>query len=141
MRCLVIFVGFFIILFTLHACQNGSEIEKAQFYTNGQALFRQNCQNCHGKNGEGLGLLYPPLTDTAFIKNNRKMLACLIKYGSEERMEINGKSYDESMPANYNLTAQEIAYILTYIGNSFNNSLGLISKEEVDESLKACVEN
>jgi hypothetical protein len=42
------------------------------------------------------------------------------------------------MPANNHLTDQEIAYILTYVGNSFGNELGLISTEEVSASLKNC---
>jgi len=122
----------------LQACQSETEIKRAQFYTNGKSLFTEHCANCHGEKGEGLGSLYPPLTDTAFLRANRSRLACLVKYGLHEELIVQQQRFDTEMPGKPELTEQEIAYILTYLGNSFGNELGLVSTEEVNTQLKKC---
>ena len=48
----------------IFSCQPNVSIETAQYAVNGQKLYVTHCQNCHGAKGEGLGMLYPPLTDT-----------------------------------------------------------------------------
>ncbi len=125
-------------LWSLAACQGETEIKRAQFFTNGKTLFATNCENCHGAKGEGLGSLYPPLSDTAAINVNRFRLACIVKYGIHEKLTVHDKIYDMEMPGQPTLTDQEIAYILTYLGNSFGNDLGLIATEEVNKALKQC---
>ncbi len=56
----------------------------------------------------------------------------------EGELIINDIEYDAKMPANFNLTALEIAEILTYVGNSWNNSIGLVSPFEVEKGLQKC---
>jgi len=135
-----VYVPFFFLLILIfaNACQGENEIKKAQFFTNGKSLYTVNCENCHGVKGEGLGNLYPPLSDTASIQSNRTRLSCMIKYGIHEELIIDNRKFDTEMPANLSLTEQEIAYILTYVGNSFGNELGLVSTEEVSSTLKRC---
>lgn len=136
----IFFFVFAIVLATvmMHACQQESEIKKAQFFTNGKSLFEKTCENCHGEKGEGLGNLYPPLSDTAAIRSKQTSLACVVKYGMHEPIKIGNRLFDTAMPANPKLSDQEIAYILTYVGNSFGNELGLITTEDVSQQLKNC---
>src|SRR5690606_39320814 len=47
----------------LSACHSNLDIKTAQYAVNGQKLYKTHCENCHGTKGEGLGKLYPPLTD------------------------------------------------------------------------------
>ncbi|QNL48571.1 cytochrome c [Olivibacter sp. SDN3] len=126
------------IVLIIGSCQGEEQIKKAQFFTNGKSLYTSKCENCHNNDGEGLGNLYPPLTDTNFIKQHRPNLPCIVKYGMSKTITINGRGFDTEMPANISLTDQEIAYILTYVGNSFGNELGLITTEEVNGYLKNC---
>lgn len=42
--------------------------QEAQAIEVGAALFENNCSTCHGKNGEGVPLLCPPLNDVNFFK-------------------------------------------------------------------------
>ncbi|WP_036602970.1 c-type cytochrome [Olivibacter sitiensis] len=137
-RSLTVLGTLLAIVAVLYACQGEEAIRKAQYYTNGQKLYAQRCQNCHGSNGEGLGQLYPPLSDTIYLAGNLNKVACMIKFGSNETIEVLGKIYDSEMPPNKDLTDQDIAYIMTYIGNSFGNELGWIKTEEVTNSLAAC---
>jgi len=128
----------FFVIVLIASCQGEDEIKKAQFFTNGKSLYTTTCGNCHGGKGEGLGNLYPPLTDTTSIRMKRTALACIVKYGIHEKLQIDNRIFDTEMPPNPKLSQQEIAYILTYVGNSFGNELGLISTEEVALNLKDC---
>lgn len=116
-------------------CQGEESIRTAQFYTNGHQLYVQHCQNCHGDKGEGLGTLYPPLSDTAYLTNHRNQLPEIIRYGMRGEITVNGQVYDMEMPANPQLSDVEIAYLLTYITNSFGNKSGIYRTEEVVENL------
>lgn len=122
----------------IFACQPNVSIETAQFAVNGQKLYTVHCQNCHGAKGEGLGTLYPPLTDTAYLKNNREKLACIVKNGMKGPIEINGTIYEGEMPANHSLTDVDIAYILTYITTTFGNSTETYTGDEVKSNLTDC---
>lgn len=122
----------------IHACQSASEIEMAKYMSNGKDIYEARCQNCHGKLGEGLGELAPPLTDTLFLKNNKNELACFIKNGVNEPMQVNGKIYHEKMPAFKDLHDIDIAQLIVYITNSFGNKQGMYSYERVSGDLKKC---
>ncbi|WP_257656744.1 c-type cytochrome [Parapedobacter lycopersici] len=122
----------------LQSCQGEEAIRKAQYTANGQKLYTSHCQNCHGAKGEGLGALYPPLTDSSYLHEHRDQLACFIKHGLSGPIEVGGKAFDGEMPAMPQLTPIEIAYILTYIGNTFGNTEGFYSQEEVQQALKMC---
>jgi len=119
------------------SCQNSGQIEQAQYFINGKLAYELHCQNCHGAKGEGLKLLIPPLTDTAFIKANLGNIAGYIKYGISGEMWINGQLYNGEMPAETHLTPIEITYIINYIGNSFGNDIGFYSLEQVENDLNA----
>lgn len=122
----------------IYSCQNTSEMNQAQYMTGGKDLYIANCQNCHGANGEGLGELAPPLTDTIFLSNNKEKLACYIKNGANEPMVINGKTYEGKMPDFTNLHDIDIAQVIVYITNSFGNKQGMYTYQQVAEDLKKC---
>lgn len=117
------------------SCQSNISIQTAQYAVNGQKLYIAHCQNCHGAQGEGLGKLYPPLTDFQYLNENRQQLPSIIKNGMKGKITINGQEYDDVMPANPSLTDIEIAYILTYITTHFGNSTETYTLEEVNKNL------
>lgn len=128
-----IFIG--ILIFS---CQPNVSIETAQYAVNGQKLYVTHCQSCHGAKGEGLGMLYPPLTDTTYLVQNRGKLACIVKNGMTGPIEINGKIYDGDMPGTPELSNVDIAYILTYITTTFGGSTESYTQNEVKNSLADC---
>jgi len=117
------------------SCQSAEEIQYARYYINGKQAYETHCQNCHGANGEGLGMLIPPLTDTTYISNNLSDIAGIIKFGMSGEVIVNGKIYNGEMPAETHLTPVEITYIINYIGNSFGNKIGHYSQEQVQSDL------
>lgn len=122
----------------IYSCQNASEIEQAKYMSNGKDLYKLHCQNCHGENGEGLGELAPPLTDTVFLKENKAKLACMIKNGTSEPITIHGKKYQGKMPNFPTLHDIDIAQVMVYITNSFGNNQGMYNYQKVSTDLQNC---
>ena len=120
------------------SCSNEMELNYQRYFVNGKGLYEKNCQNCHGTNGEGLGKLYPPLTDTVFLSKNRSLLACIIKNGLTGKITVNNVSYETNMPANAVLADIDIAQIIVYITNSFGNKQGFYDLKQVGVDLKGC---
>ncbi|WP_325642015.1 cytochrome c [Parapedobacter sp.] len=137
-RYLYFCVALLSVYLVFHSCQSEQAIRTAQYTVNGQKVYTTHCQNCHGARGEGLGSLYPPLTDSTFLITHREQLACMVKYGVSGPLEVNGIVFDTEMPANPTLSPIEIAYVLTYIGHSFGNSMDMFTLEEVQAGLAAC---
>jgi len=139
LRKIVVYTIFFgAILAVINACQSASEIEMAKYMSNGKDIYQARCQNCHGENGEGLGELAPPLTDTVFLKLNKQKLACYIKNGTNEPMQVHGKTYQDKMPAFNDLHDIDIAQAIVYITNSFGNKQGMYTYEQVSKALIDC---
>jgi mono/diheme cytochrome c family protein len=123
----------------ISSCQSENDLNYQRYYTAGALVYQTHCQNCHGAQGEGLNALIPALTDTAFIGRNRKMLACMIKNGIGGSLVINGKPFNQQMPAQNDLSPIEIGQVVTFIGNSYENKLGLVDVKNVEKDLVDCV--
>ncbi|WP_276360987.1 cytochrome c [Daejeonella sp. H1SJ63] len=121
-----------------HSCQNEEGINYKRYYVNGKGIYEKNCQSCHGADGKGLGTLYPPLTDSLYLKQNKNKLACIIKNGQNETIQINNVPFDGNMPANPNLADIDIAQVIVYITNSFGNKQGFYSDQQVLNDLNNC---
>ena len=122
----------------LQSCKTENEITYARYYVNGKGLYETHCQNCHAADGSGLKNLYPPLTDTTYLKNNKDKLACIIKFGLNDSITVNGQLYDSNMPSNTQLSDIDVTQILVYIGNSFGNDLGSFDMNGVSKALNNC---
>ena len=128
----------FSVMIIFQACSNELELNYQRYFVNGKGLYEKNCQNCHGPNGEGLGKLYPPLTDTLFLSKSKSALACIIKNGIGEKITASTLRSDNAMPGNAALANIDIAQIIVYITNSFGNKQGFYDQEQVADDLKGC---
>jgi len=130
--------GIFLLLTVLIvSCQSDEQVEFYRYYSGGSAIYQTHCQNCHGSKGEGLQALIPPLTDVAYLKNNKALLACFLKNGLKGKIIINGREFEGEMPAD-DLAPIEIAKVLTYVTNSFGNKMATINLQMVESDLKKC---
>ncbi len=119
------------------SCQSDEAVEFNRYYSGGSVIYQAHCQNCHGKEGEGLQSLIPPLTDSGYLKKNKTTLACYVKKGLKGKITINGREFDDDMPAE-DLAPIEVAKVLTYVTNSFGNKLGTINLQQVQADLAKC---
>ncbi|NBW33946.1 MAG: cytochrome c [Cytophagia bacterium] len=108
------------------------------YYIQGEKLYSTHCSNCHQKNGKGLGRVYPPLDSSDYMTNHVEEVICLIKYGKEGELLVNGKLYNQRMQGIEKLTPLEIAEISTYIYNTWTNDHGLIDVKQVELILQDC---
>jgi len=122
----------------IFSCQNQETIDLQNYLSNGKDIYKAKCQNCHGENGEGLGQLAPPLTDSVFLKANRDRLACIIRNGTSEALVIHGKTYSEKMPGFPELADIDVAQVMVYITNSFGNKQGFVPYTKVSAQLQNC---
>ncbi len=90
----------------------------------GQALYEQHCANCHGRDGEGLGTLMPPLAGADYLLTHRAALPCLVRRGQRGPITVNGQPYDGVMPAfsRQQLTDADVANILNYVQRAWGNA-------------------
>lgn len=101
-------------------------------------LYEKHCMNCHGKNGEGLRNLYPPLAGSDFLKENKSKLACIIRYGLDTAIVVNGKGFNHPMPGNRKLSEIEIHNIVNYINQSWGNEGEYTPLHVIDQQLEQC---
>jgi mono/diheme cytochrome c family protein len=109
-------------------------------YTQGANLYKAYCVNCHIEDGTGLVALIPPLALADFLSSNRDIVPCIIRYGSNGGLKVNGTTYMEPMPGFKNLNEVEISNLINYINSSWGNRLSETSPEEVLEALGKCPE-
>ncbi|HCZ35216.1 MAG TPA: cytochrome C [Cytophagales bacterium] len=122
------------------ACVPGAQrdVKFQQYYAEGELLYQQHCANCHQTDGSGLGRVYPPLAKSDFMITNPDAVLCLMKYGIEGEMIVNGVTYNKAMPGIANLTDLEIAEIATYIHNSWGNTREMMEVNQVTPILATC---
>ena len=119
------------------SCQSDDQIEFKRYYSGGSLVYQQHCQNCHGDKGQGLSSLIPPLTDSIYLKNNKRKLACFIKNGLKGKITVAGRSFDDQMQPD-DIAPLEIAKVLTYVTNSFGNNMGTVTLQQVQDDLNNC---
>ena len=138
------------LLALLFACHNQSQnaateglnatekIRFQQYLVQGQQLYAQHCSNCHQEDGEGLAQLIPPLAQSDYMLAAVDRTLCIIKYGLQRPIIVNGQDYQQMMPANLALRDIEVAQIATYIYNTWGNERGYIPVQRASAQLDQC---
>lgn len=112
-------------------CQNN-------VYVQGERLYSTYCANCHGKDGNGLKNLYPPLNKSDYLAENNDMVACIILNGLEDEIVVNGKKYMMPMAGLSNLTDVDITNIINYINTAWDNQIEETTIQKVKANLQSC---
>ncbi|AQG79992.1 cytochrome C [Spirosoma montaniterrae] len=119
------------------SCQSDDEIKRQRYITEGILVYKNNCANCHQTDGKGLAALYPPLAGSDYLAKKDSVI-CLIRYGQQGPIVVNGKRYNRPMPAQPQLSDLEIAELVTYIYNEWGNETKVTDVKEVKPVLEAC---
>lgn len=105
--------------------------ETATPFSRGKLLYAAYCLACHQADGSGVPNLNPPLIATTWVSGSKATLIEMILKGSKGKVEIDGETFHNTMPAQAHLTDREIADVLTYIRNSFGNKASAVTPAEV----------
>ncbi|GAB3336329.1 hypothetical protein GCM10027299_46250 [Larkinella ripae] len=136
MRKAAVYLGLMSLFFQV-ACQSQSELKQEKYFVEGYQLYTQHCANCHQEDGKGLEALYPPINGSDYLKNKETVI-CLIRYGQQGPIVVNGRNYNRPMPANRQLTDIDIAAITTYIYNKWGDEAVITDVKEASKILDTC---
>jgi len=97
----------------------------------GKALFNGTCSVCHQLTGAGLPGVFPPLAKSDYLNADAKRAVGIVVRGLNGKVMVNGKEYDSVMPPMNQLNDDEVANILTYVLNAFDNMGGQVKTSDV----------
>ena len=130
-------IAFPLLLSALVLILSGSACGNPPF-AQGQKLYALHCESCHMDDGTGLGGNIPPLARSDYLADHQDILGCLIRYGQQDTIIVNGRSYSEVMPGVPDLTEFQIANIINYINQAWGNDYGFIKVEDLRRQLDDC---
>jgi nitrite reductase (NO-forming) len=97
----------------------------------GKSLFNGTCSVCHQANGAGLPGIFPPLAKSDYLNADPKRAAGIVLHGMTGKVKVNGQEYNSVMPPMNQLNDDEVANIITYVLNSWDNKGGQIKTEDM----------
>ncbi len=95
----------------------------------GQGIYEQLCATCHF-DGNGSPTA-PSLVDSAVVKNSPGEMIAAILHGRSGPAKINGQIANGIMPAQNNLSNEDIAAVITYVRHQFGKPDQLTTPGEV----------
>ncbi len=106
------------------------ELSKAEKMSLGKKLYGSTCFACHQANGEGIANAFPPLAKADYLNADVNRAIDIVIRGKSGEITVNGKKYNSVMTAQ-NLTDKEVAAVMTYIYNSWDNNGTEVTEEMV----------
>ena len=109
--------------------------KKDQFVENemseGERVYTTYCVACHSKDGKGDEQRYPPIDNSEYVVGDKARLINILLNGLNEEITVKGKKYNAMMPSHSFLSNKDIAAVLSYIRQNFNNKSTEIVPAEV----------
>jgi len=110
---------------------------QAQNVANGKKIYETKCLVCHQADGGGVPNMNAPLDGASnVVGNDIARLVKIIKNGFNERVELDGLYYSNSMTPNPDLTPAQISDVLTYIRTSWSNKATKVTTVQVQQVIK-----
>lgn len=94
---------------------------------NGERLYAVHCSACHQANGQGLAGAFPPLAESSYLADGPALAIDAVLNGLSGPITVNGKDYNAVMPNLSYLSDSDVADVVTFIMNSWNNPGGDVS--------------
>lgn len=107
--------------------QASNKQEKIDF---GKRIYDANCMACHQPNGQGIPGAFPPVAKSDYLNADPIRAVEAIVHGLEGPIKVNGESFNSVMPA-MDLTDEQIANVVTFLLNNWDNKGGEITVEQV----------
>jgi len=101
----------------------------------GKVVYSSKCLSCHQANGLGIEGINPSLNGK-FVTGDKTKLIGIIINSQNAHEQTDGKLIQNAMHGNAEIKDQEIAYVLTFIRNSFGNKASLVKVSEVKSARK-----
>lgn len=112
--------------------------KEREMFIKGKEIYSREgfCITCHQPDGNGLpGSGFPPLSGTPWVTGNTDRLIKIVLKGLQGQIHVNGKKYPGHVPMTPfegMLNNEEVAAVLTYVRNSFDNKASAVKPEDVE---------
>ncbi|MBT6161173.1 MAG: cytochrome c [Flavobacteriaceae bacterium] len=107
-----------------------------QSMADGAEIYADFCVQCHLQTGAGVSGVFPPLNQSDYLFEDLDRSIRGVKYGLKGNIVVNDETYAGIM-ASQGLDDEEIADVMNYILNSWDNSSEIqISPERVANIVK-----
>jgi mono/diheme cytochrome c family protein len=97
----------------------------------GSRIYAANCAACHQAGGAGVPAAFPPLAghfpDLLKRTDGRSYVGKVLLFGLEGEISVKGNTYAGAMPAWSALSDNDIAAVLNYVSNAWDNGQSLPS--------------
>lgn len=96
-----------------------------------------NCVTCHQSHGNG-NISYPPLNNSQWVTGRPEVFAAILLHGITGPFEVNGRKYQNEMPPwRGRLTDFEIAAVMSYVRQNWDNNTDAVDERLVKEIRKS----
>ena len=114
----------------------------AALYPRGAKIFTTLCQTCHGVDGNGTTALAPPLNKSNWVLGTKDRLIPIVLFGLTGPVNVADHLYKSpeingDMPgigSNDEYNDENIAQVINYIRNSWNNKASTITAKDVTDT-------
>ncbi len=117
---------------------NHCAVQKSPFRVSmdsGKVVYVNQCLSCHQANGSGISGTNPPLNGKAVTGDKTKLIRIMTN-GRNLQQTTEGTLNKNTMHGNSEMDDQEVAYVLTFIRNSFGNKASSVKESEVKSARK-----
>jgi len=114
----------------VHAAEANSRSLEERL-ANGQKLYQAHCIACHQANGQGLKGAFPPLAGSDYLAQGPAAVVSAVINGLSGPITVNGVEYNAVMPALSYLSDSDVADVVTFVMNSWDNPGGEVNAAEV----------
>lgn len=108
----------------------GGELSFDEKMEAGERIYASNCLACHQPAGTGIPGAFPPLAGSDYLAADKDRAIGVVINGLQGEVTVNGNKYNGVMPG-VRLSDSQVASVLTYVMNSWNNNFGEVSAIEV----------
>lgn len=112
-----------------------SDAAKGQFTAGQEVYFREgHCVTCHQPNGAGLDPAFPSIVKSPWVTGDKDRLIKIAMYGLMGPLKVGGKEYNGQVPMTPfagMLKDEEIANVLTFVRNHFDNQADPVTPADV----------
>ena len=103
----------------------------AEKIAKGKEVYMKSCFACHQAAGEGIPNAFPPLAKSDYLNEDVNRSIEIVLNGKTGEITVNGSKYNSVMTAQP-LSNKEVADVLTFVYNSWENNNTNVTTEMVD---------
>jgi uncharacterized protein len=100
-------------------------------HARGIEVFNKTCIACHGPEGLGVAMAFPPLVGSQRLTGTPATPIRIVLHGLQGPLESSGQKFNNIMAPLGSLTDQEIADVLSYVRQSWSNDAPAVTAEAV----------